>query len=226
MNNNLPPLEEQAMEYALGTLPTERRKEFEQQLRHDLKLQQIVSQWRDSLHNFAEELPSKAAPTKVWEKIEAQIGQNRPTLWNNLNLWRNSSIAAMLLLASFVTIILPALQENSAEAYMMVVTNPKQQPLWLLSNHPQQQGIQVKNLNPTNIAKGERCILWMVAEDGSMQAIGVLPETQDQQVTFSWPSHNSNPIQAALAVSVEPIQQTLGQRPTTATIYQGNWLRM
>ena len=91
-----------AMDYALGTLDREARRNVERRLRSDPGFRALVEGWQRDLAPLDSETPSRVPPPAVWEAIAAEIAPARglataparpaaatapPRLWDNRALW-------------------------------------------------------------------------------------------------------------------------------------------
>src|SRR5262249_11730285 len=133
-------LEQQASEYALGTLSGEERARFEAVLAEHVWLQQRVDEWSRRLAPLAEAVAPVAPSPAVWSAIEQRIAQDRareipieakPSFWNRAGFWRWSTIAAVI---AIVALMYNVITLSNRPSQIAVLTNQQGTPVMVVSN--------------------------------------------------------------------------------------------
>jgi anti-sigma-K factor RskA len=224
-----------AAEYALGTLQGPARTRFERWLEQDAELARTVDRWEAHFAALNEELPPEQPPDRVWEAVQARIGEDSapaaetdrrpgsPSLWNSLNLWRGLAAAAVLLLA--VVAGLDAGSGPPAPAQMVVVSDTQSRPLWVISTPAEGRTVRVRTLRSPEMGPERVCPLWLRSGPrGETHLVGILPEERGTH-TLELPRQVSGPMdRSRVAVTVEKADRMPAQRPTGKVMFEGSWI--
>lgn len=188
-----------AAEYALGTLRGGARRRFEQWMRRDAALQALAIAWSERLAPFADEIPSKTPPTRVWEAIEARLPgfsarqasrMTPPAVvawWDRLGFWRGltaafATVAVIALgLAMRPAPVAPApriVEVQTAPSAVAMLFDPKSnKPVAVVMTSEHDERLSIKVLDDVVIPKGKVLQLWMAPRDAEgMLSMGVLPD--------------------------------------------------
>jgi anti-sigma-K factor RskA len=226
-----------AAEYALGTLRGPARTRFERLLAVDDDLRRRVRQWQDRLGAWVAEAAPEPPPASVWQGIRERVGEGTAAgadgpateghrrWWDSLPLWRGLAIAASLLLALTLGWSLGGGPRGMAPERMAVVTDPEQQPIWVVSSGSPARTLRVRTLRSPGMGPDRVCPLWLQWDDGErMRRVAILPE-EEGVYTFRLP--RGMPVdRARLAVSVEPAEAVPQDRPRGKVVYEGDWVRL
>lgn len=228
-----------AAEYALGTLRGPARTRFERWLRQDADLARAVERWE---HHFAvldEELPAEEPPAAVWEGVQARLAQAGGTapggsaapapgrapwsghLWNSLNFWRGLAAAAVLLA---VVAGLSGGGAPEAPARMVVVTDDRSRPVWVVSTPEQGRTVRVRTLRSPGMGPEKVCPLWLRGPQGQTRLVGILPEERGAH-TLELPREVPGPRAGSrVAVTVEKAARMPAARPAGKVVFEGEWI--
>jgi anti-sigma-K factor RskA len=226
-----------AAEYALGTMHGAARRRFERLLAVDAGLRRRVRQWEADLGALVEEVEPQAPPESVWTGIRQHLGvddggtvpaaraHKTAGWWDSLPLWRGLAVAASLLLAMVAGWSALVGEPAMAPERMAVVTNPQQQPIWVVSSGSPEGTLRVRTLRSPGMGPERVCPLWLQWDDGKrMRRVAILPEERGVY-TFRLPG--GMPVaRARLAVSVERADRVPEDRPRGRVVYQGDWIQL
>lgn len=211
-----------AAEYVIGTLHGRARARFERLLRQDHRLQQAVHQWEERLTPLTESLPPEAPPARVWRSIEQRISPapTRSSLWERLSFWRGLTLAgfASALVLGVALIMLPRVEDTAPAA--MAVFADDGQTLWVLAAQPERDALEVRAVNPPNVAANQDLELWLLPPGGAPKSLGLLPREGSRLLPLPDIS------QGGLAVSLEPAGGSPTGLPTGPVLYQAPILRL
>ncbi|HKJ70984.1 MAG TPA: anti-sigma factor [Gammaproteobacteria bacterium] len=216
-----------AGEYALGTLAGPARRRFERLLAVDADLRRRVRAWEARLAPLAEEAEPVAPPPQVWAAVERRLGLSGGGtvhhLWHSLPLWRGLAVAATVLLA--VVSAWSWQPTPMTPERMVVVTNPSNDPVWVVSSGGRKGMVRVRTLRPSGMPAGRVCPLWLKwGKQGHMYRVAVLPERRGVY-TFHVP--RDMPMNKAhLMVSVESAGDVPTDGPRGKVVYTGSWIRL
>jgi anti-sigma-K factor RskA len=220
-------LEQQASEYALGTLSGDERARFERALAEHIWLQQRVEDWSRRLAPLAVAVAPVAPSPAVWSAIEARIAQDRsatirpaaPSLWERIAFWRWSAvggIAAAVALQLFIA-LRPA---PGTPDHIVVLNDAQAKPAVIVVANVGERRIAVRQLAPPPAGRAHE--LWLiVAPNQPPRSLGVI--TADSAKPHSMPEQVAAalPRAAALAVSLEPEGGSPTGLPTGPVLYSG-----
>ena len=230
-----------AAEYALGTLRGPALRRFERLLAVDEDLRWRVRRWEERLAPLAEEVEPRSPPASLWAGIEARIGdaggppgkpgrheaepEKEAGWWNSLAFWRGLAAAATVLLALVAAWSLTGGSQGLAPERMAVVTDPDDNPLWVVSSGAPEGMIRVRTLRPPGMGPDRVCPLWLQwGNRDRARRVAVLPEKKG---THTYQVPGDMPLERArLAVSVEPAGAVPEKGPKGEVIYQGEWIRL
>jgi anti-sigma-K factor RskA len=123
----------------------------------------------------------------------------RPRLSERLSFWRGLSLAgfASALVLGIALALLPRL-EVTAPTAMAVFTADDGQTLWVLAAQPERETLEVRAVNPPNVAANQDLELWLLPPGGAPKSLGLLPREGSRVLPLPDIS------QGGLAVSLEP----------------------
>jgi anti-sigma-K factor RskA len=220
-------LEQQASEYALGTLSGDERARFERALTEHVWLQQRVDDWSRRLAPLAEAVAPVAPSPAVWSAIEARIAQDRtversaaaPSLWDRIGFWRWSAIAATAIATLLVIYVAADFRRSPTGEQIAVLTSPQGSPAVVVAADTRQRALTVRAL--ADAPSGHTQELWIITGAnqkprslGTMATAGTarLPLPQDLVASLAG---------ATLAVSLEPSGGSPTGLPTGPVLYTG-----
>lgn len=232
MNYSNPQLRDMlAGEYVLGTLAGPARRRFEQLLREDYALRDVVSAWERRLAPLVDAVPAVTPPRRVWRNIEQRVTPRpRTRLWDRVGFWRPLGILAS---AAFVAVVGYALVVTTREAaqppvakapateYVAVLNDQKAQPGWVVSATDFAH-ITVKVLTPSRIEADKAYQLWLLPGDNQPpRSLGLLPTGGAKTVAVPAELQTAMAAGKVLAVSLEPAGGSPTGLPTGPVLYTG-----
>lgn len=216
-------LEQQASEYALGTLAGAERTRFEKALAEHVWLQQRVDDWNRRLAPLAEAIAPVAPSPAVWSAIEARVAQGRyaeirtsPTLWNRVAFWRWGAIGSAMLAVLLLVYVSLDLRRPAGEQ-VAVLTGP-QGPAVVVTADARKRALTVRAL--ADAPAGHTHELWIIAGGEKPRSLGTLATAGTARVSVPMDLAASLP-GATLAVSLEPPGGSPTGQPTGPVLYSG-----
>ncbi|MBI3452587.1 MAG: anti-sigma factor [Rhodospirillales bacterium] len=229
-------LEQQAGEYALGTLAGDERRRFEARLAADPALRAQVEDWQRRIGPLAEGAPAVEPPPSVWWRIEAATappvygaGDALPLrqriarslyLWWCLSFWRWSALVGVGAAAALALYIAAAPVAPPAPAYAAVLNDAQAKPAWLVTADRAGRRIAAQPLAATG-ADARALELWAIPDGGKPRSLGLLDRAS--VVARDLPADLAGRIGSgvAFAVSAEPPGGSPTGQPTGPVLYQG-----
>lgn len=224
-----------AAEYVLGTLRGGARRRFQQWLRVDPHLQQVVREWEQHLMPMMEFSRAQQPQSHVWHNIEQQLklkaNMGKHAMFNffdSVNFWRNFSLMTSIALL-LITVILIKPQELSpaTEMYVATLTDEQVRPIAVVSSDVKHRQVLLRFINRPQIAANKSLELWSISKEGKVRSLGLVSELADQQVLrLTLPEEVGNDTPQLLAISLEP-KGGAGNpyQPSGPILFKGNWLK-
>ncbi len=213
-----------AGEYVLGTLAGSARLRFEQLLREDAALRDVVTKWEQRLAPLAEAVPPVTPPKRVWAQIERSIAPKARGAWQPVGLWRPLALLATtftLVLALYVYFASDSGAPALRQSYVAVLNDQQAQPTWLVSAADFKQ-ITVKALKAPPQDADKAYELWLLpGGDKPPRSLGLLPEAGSKTVNVPEELRLAMAAGKVLAVSVEPKGGSPTGLPTGPVLYTG-----
>jgi anti-sigma-K factor RskA len=225
------PRDDEAAEYAIGTLGPAERQAFEAAMVRDPALAVAVRAWEDRLAPLAEATPSVTPSDAVWSRISAQLASgpsdtvipfrsdaaSLQRLRRSRALWRGLAAGAASLAAALALFI--AVERAGPESTLLAVVNRSGDlPALVVRVDPRAGLVQVRALAVETPA-GRDLELWSIAGTDAPRSLGVLrggaTRIALQQGAASL--HGGE----TLAVTVEAVGGSPTGAPTTQPVYSG-----
>jgi anti-sigma-K factor RskA len=232
-----------AMDYALGTLDRDERRNVERRMRSDPGFCALVEGWQRDLAPLDAETPSVVPPPAVWEAIAAEIAPARvlapafapaptrssavaatarPRLWDSLALWRGLALAGTAAAAIAITQIGPAPVPPGAPPPMLVAALAGADGTPLLSAaYDPVRGAVVLTPATQRDDSGKSPELWVIEGDKPPRSLGVIDihganahAISSKQLTGLAPG-------SVLAISIEPLGGSPTGQPTGPVVATG-----
>ncbi|HVC37237.1 MAG TPA: anti-sigma factor [Gammaproteobacteria bacterium] len=216
-----------AGEYVLGLLHGAARLRFERLLIEDARLRGEVVSWERKFSAWNRVLKPLIPPNSVWRKLElrlkAETRASRKLAGSPgvKGFWSGAAVIA----AAIVLVVGIFIGRNlvttpiTAPGYLAVMSNPKGQPLWLISVHPQSRRVDMKALSDNTPPPGKSYELWMLPGNGKPVSLGLMNSTGIASETLS-PQLMAALVSAkGLAISVEPHGGSPTGQPTGPVVY-------
>lgn len=220
-----------AGEYVLGTLHGGARRRFEQLLERDPVLRGEVENWEAMLSPLAEALPDRPPPERVWQLLRQRIGgavdPPASRIWDNLRFLRMGGLLATACTLLLAVLLVVQLTREPEIRYVAVVTDSQQRSAWLITATPQLATLEVRTLQPQELASDRSFELWLLPGGGaSPRSLGLLESDAKSARPLPRPVMASLPTGSGLAVSLEPKGGSPTGQPTGPVLYQGRLLRL
>ena len=217
-----------AAEYVLGTLKGGARRRFERLMHAHPALRNRVREWELQLNRLAPSAPPVTPPPATWNALQQRLFSDAPpsTPWfQRLAFWRYLGIGSSLV-AGLLAAILFVGPFQEAPGYVVIINDPAQQPVWMLTAPAGMEQFYVKNLKAMDIPEDLGCLLWLRPEDSQdFYALGVLPDEQGEDRVLEIPKTMRPMLPGKLLVTVEDMRgPTPPVRPTGPLVYEGEWL--
>ncbi|NLR98803.1 anti-sigma factor [Rhizobium sp. P38BS-XIX] len=215
-----------AGEYVLGVLSLEDRQKVERRMRSDRQFAAIVSRWEQNLSEFNEEYEAVKPAASVYPKIEKRIFGSPvlgASLWNSLTVWRSVAFGSLFLAAGVLVFTITNETALRAPAGKLLSASLAGQnsAISLLANYDASSG----RLKVTPVAAGkpeEKSLeLWLIRGSDPAEALGILPQTGDGEITLPSELHTKLTEGAIIAVSVEPFGGSPTGKPTGDVVASG-----
>ncbi|MGA9852628.1 MAG: anti-sigma factor [Gammaproteobacteria bacterium] len=216
-----------AGEYALGLLRGAARRRFERLLIEDARLRGEVVAWEEKFAAWNHDLKPQTPPDSLWRTLESRLqaeqkmGRQPRHAPGFKGLWSGAAViaVAVIVLVAGIFIGRSLVNAPAAPAYLAVMSNPKGQPLWLITVHPQTRRIDMKALANNAPPPGKSYELWMLPGTGKPVAMGLM-----NSEGLASASVNPEVIAAlanakGLAISVEPYGGSSTGQPTGPVIF-------
>lgn len=219
-------LEQQAGEYALGTLTGDDRLRFEQVLAHEPWLQRLVDEWSRRLGPLAETLTPVAPPPELWQRIEARLSPApsvqplpTPTLWERLAFWRWTAFGAAAAAALLLLYVVLGPRVVPAGDYVAVLNDAQARPAVLVVADLEARTLTIRQIAPTPAGKAHELWLLPPASGTAPRSLGVITggtarSNLSADLADALPS-------ATLAVSLEPPSGSPTGQPTGPVLFTG-----
>lgn len=177
-----------AAEYVLGVLPDAERAAAAARIRDDNAFARVVDAWTARLSPLDQAYGEAAAPASVKKALDERLfafsAARKPSLWENLNLWRALALGAMAIAA---VAILPNLrQPGPALAPSPPIVAPMQaadsgEVRFVALYQPGSDEIRLSKVKAEKGADRD-FELWLVDEGGAPQSLGVFADASELRV--------------------------------------------
>ena len=185
----------------------------------------MVDLWADRLFPLSQALPPAMPPDAVWRAIERRLPAGpanprapRVPVRRRLIAWGATALAASFVLALvFATDVLPPRDESIA-AVGTELTAQSDGLAWAVTLDRQRGLLSLRRDGEVAAGTVHDLELWLIALDGGVRSLGVLPETAVAAVRLQ-PVHLDRLVPGAtLAISREPPGGSPGPGPSGPVI--------
>lgn len=231
-----------AREYVLGTLRGPARRRFEGLLAAQLGARRAVRDWEGWLAPLAAGLPPVEPPARVWTRLATELGISARDRGREARTWQAiaaglATVAVALGIFSAtrppqiqvkeVEVLRETVRETAREpAYVVVVADKAQKPVWLVSTFPELGELRVRTIQVAPVAPAESYELWMLPDDGTAPvSLGLLPEGGDKRLQLDPRRLAILAGSSTLAVSREPAGGSPTGAPTGPVLYTAPVIR-
>lgn len=171
-----------ASEYALGCMTILVRKRFECLMEVDAELYKKVCQWEQRLYPLYDNLlPEKPVP-QVWESIDKQLMESRPTrdnkpegLWSNLLFLRSLSSVALAITIGLLVMLqqfdinpekIDTIDSiNRSASYVAVMLDKDNKPSMVINTYKKPLQLSVNLLNDVKVTNDKKLYLWAITKE-------------------------------------------------------------
>lgn len=216
-----------AIDYVLGTLEADARREVERSMRLDPAMARLVEFWELRLLPLAEAVPEKPPPASLWTRIETALEPAartpaRPALRGRLMFWRSAALLSFAAAAALVAVIVyqPALLPPQ-ERFIATLQEPDGGRAWLAWVDPVSGDIVLQAVAPARPVEDRSFELWLVPEQQVPVSLGVLPPRDSVQLSLPHDLAAAVLRQGQLAISLEPPGGSPTGQPTGPVILHG-----
>lgn len=212
-------------EYVLGILKGRARQRFEGLLHAHPDLRRRVREWESRFSQAMGPSPSVPPPPHVWDALQRRLftAPAPPRRWyERLAFWRTLTLGSSLLAATLAVLLFIA-PFGEAPGYIVVINNPAQQPVWLISAPADMSEFYIKNLKPMEIPPEKRCLLWLKPKDSQqIYVLGTVPDHGERVMKVDKTMRPMLPGQ--LIVSVEEMDGKPPAKPTGPPMFKSEWM--
>ena len=205
-----------AGEYVLGVLDAAEAGEVAEALATHTELRRAVAFWVEQL------IPAAEPPPDLWQAIETRITDvpSKPAanrLWNNIVLWRWSTVGAAAAAAALALWI--GLTPGPGPSFVAVLHSPQQdQASWVATAG--RHGLLVRAVTGAAPPADRAFELWAIAPGATRpRSLGVIPPDGELKLGALPPDLRDG---ATLAISIEPVGGSPTQQPTGPVVFVGS----
>lgn len=224
-----------AAEYVLGTLDAAERATVSARRQREPELDAAIKSWERRLAPLNEAVPDVAAPSSVWQKVEARItgaprgangGAEVIDLKRRLSLWRTSAIAASAIAASLILAVgvRDLTPQPKPKNLVAVLQKDAASPAFLVTVNVEDRLMTVQPVAAKR-ETGKSYELWIVHDSlGAPKSLGVIDDASAmQRPTLA--AYKRDVIEGAtLAVSLEPEGGSPTGAPTGPVLFAGKMI--
>lgn len=219
-----------AMDFAIGALGRESRRDVERRMRSDPAFRALVEGWQADLAPLDEATAPVAPPPALWDAIAAEIApvtapvpvMKKSSLWDSLALWRGLALAGTAAAAIAVTQIGPAPTPPGAPPQLLVAALAAADGTPLLSAaYDPARGAVVLTPATQRDDAGKSPQLWVIEGDNPPRSLGVIDiEGPNAHVIAPEALKGLTP-GSTLAISIEPLGGSPTGQPTGPVVATG-----
>lgn len=214
-----------AGEYVLGVLSLEDRQKVERRMRSDRQFAAIVSRWEQNLSGFNDDYDMAAPSAAIFPKVERRVFAHAAfggQFWHSLLLWRAVAFGSLFLAAGVLVFTLTNGTPQPVPGKLLTASLAGQgSPINLLANYDIASG-QLKVAPVAAGQPGEKSLeLWLIRGSDPAEALGILPQTGEGELTLPSEIHARLTEGAIIAVSVEPFGGSPTGKPTGNVVASG-----
>jgi anti-sigma-K factor RskA len=221
------------MDYALGALDRDARRDVERRMRADDAFRALVESWQQDLAPLDAEIADQAPPAAVWEAIAADITPIRAApasaavapsagLWHSLALWRGLAFAGTAAAAIAVSQIGPAPVPPGPPPPLLVASlaGADGTPLLSAAYDPVRGAVVLTPATRRDDA-GKSPELWVIEGDKPPRSLGVIDIEGPNAHAVSSNQLAGLAPGSVLAISIEPLGGSPTGQPTGPVVATG-----
>lgn len=213
-------------EYVLGLLDKEDDAAFERVLKSQTTQQKETAQWSLMVATvMASQTDARTPPGWLWTRIERQItNQAQAVEAASQRGWRMvAALLAMVGLVVAISVTIPKTLPFSGHHAAVLALNDAGAPAWQVQGSFKDNELNIVVTRSGVVAAGRAPVLWLATASGQTIAVGRLPLQAGQTLRVS-PALWQGDMQATkLAISLEPAQASIGNKPKGPVVLIGAW---
>ncbi|MFO1349664.1 MAG: anti-sigma factor [Gammaproteobacteria bacterium] len=218
-----------AAEYALGTLKGSARRRFLKLVLAHPDLHRQMEKWELRINRLAQRAKPVTPPEAVWTQIERRLftaAASAPLPWyQNLAFWRGITVASTALAAGLAFILVLAPRFHEAPAYVVIINDTAQKPMWTVSVSSDMDKFHVRSLKPMGMPTNMGCLLWVQpAGSQALYPLGILPDKGDEMTLRVAEDMRGMLHDGKLLVTVEHRDEPMPAAPSGPPQYLGTWV--
>ncbi|WP_407275972.1 anti-sigma factor domain-containing protein [Halothiobacillus sp. DCM-1] len=229
MLRDAPDGEPTAAEYVLGLLEPADDQAVERQIRTQPVLRQEAVVWsRVVADSLLTQTTARQPPGWVWTRIERQIPSEASTgSIRAEQRWRLvAAFVAILGLSALVAVFVPNESPMHPAHQAMLSLAKNEAPTWQVMANFQDRQLEIKALRDCAPMPGKKPVLWLAAPDGRVVAVGTLPMDAGDTMRVNPVLWHGGMGHMALAISLEPANAPVGNKPAGPVVWSGGWQSM
>lgn len=213
-------------EYVLGLLDKDDDVAFEHLLKSQAIHQKETAEWSLMVAQaMASKTDARTPPKWLWARIDRQITAQAQAV-EAASQWGWRMVAALLAMVGLVVAIgitVPKTQPFSGHHEVVLALTETGAPAWQVQGNFKENALKIVVTRSGQVAAGRAPVLWLVTVSGQTIAVGRLPTQVGQTLRVS-PALWQGDMQAAkLAISLEPAQASIGNKPQGPVVLIGAW---
>jgi anti-sigma-K factor RskA len=220
MNQTIP------QEYVLGLLDQADDAAFEHLLKSQTIQQKETAEWSLIVAQaISSKTDARTPPGWLWTRIERQINAQAQAVEAASQFgWRMvAAFLAMVGLVVAISITVPKTLPFSGHHEAVLALNEAGAPAWQVQGNFKDNELNIVVTRSGQVAAGRTPVLWLATASGQTIAVGRLPTQVGQTLRVS-PALWQGDMQAAkLAISLEPAQASIGNKPQGPVVLIGTW---
>jgi anti-sigma-K factor RskA len=226
-----------AMDFALGALDRNERRAADLRLRSDPAFRTLVDDWSTRLAPLDDETADVAPPPEVWAAISAEISPamrpavvaaavaaERPSLWQNLMLWRGLSFAgvaaALIAIVQVGPPVPPPVPGAPPQLLVAALAGADGKPLLSAAYDPL-RGAVVLTPATQRQDEGKSAELWVIEGKNPPRSLGVIDIKDPNKHVITSAQLKGLESGATLAISIEPYGGSPTGQPTGPVVATG-----
>jgi len=216
-----------AAEYVLGALAADERQATARRIDSDAAFAALVDRWEVTLAPMAQDYLAIEAPATVKQAIDRRLysstAKARPSLWQNLSIWRGLSFVTLGLLALLA--VLPALNPPAPDAparRLVAALAPQQSDVHYVAIYDG----STHEIGLSHVAgargSGRDFELWVIEGGQPPKSLGVIPDGASVHLAVSEDVQRKLASGAVFAISLEPAGGSTTGAPTGPVVAAGD----
>lgn len=224
-----PPAPTEVAEYVLGLLDPAEDRAVEARLQNHPAMRREAAAWSMAVaESLLVQTAARQPPGWLWSRIERQVpALTPPPITRAEQRWRLVAafvaiIGLSALVAAFVPHEIPMRPAHSA----MLSLAKNESPIWEVMANFRDRQLEIKALRNCAEMPGKKPVLWLATPDGQTIAVGSLPMSAGKKMMVRPVLWNGSMGATVLAISLEPANRPIGDKPAGPVVWSGAWHSM